>query len=305
VKPPFSRAVGAPADEQHADDRDEVRDGRDQADPEIALHAERLDDRRQPERDSIEADHEREVDRAQRPDLAALERVAEVHLALVLLLRLEVLRQDVLLLRREPLRVQDAAVKIEEHPEADEDRRDAFEQEQPLPAREARRTAQRVHDGARNRIPENAGDGDRGDEERGPRRAEPRGIPEREVEDDSREEPRFGDAEQEAHDVEHPLAVNEHHRRRDDAPRDHDPGDPDPRAKLLEEDVARHLEEKVADEEDPGAKGEGGITEREVLDHLQLREAHVHPVQVGQDVAEEQEGNEPPVDLRVGFGFEG
>src|SRR2546430_11718279 len=48
--------------------------------------------------------------------------------------------------------------------------------------------------------------------------------------------------------------AHEHHRRRDEPPRDHDARDPPPRPDAREHEVARHLEQHVTNEEDPGAQ---------------------------------------------------
>lgn len=108
------------------------------------------------------------------------------------------------------------------------------------------------------------------------------------VEDDAREEPGLGRAQQEAQEIEHVHAGHEHHARRDDAPGDHDPRDPDARADFVEDDVAGDLEQEIADEEYPRAQPVHRLAELEFLQHLQLGEAHVDAVQVGHDIADDQ-----------------
>ena len=85
-----------------------------------------------------------------------------------------------------------------------------------------------------------------------PRRAD--GIPVSEVQDDAGEEAGLEDAEQEARNVELRRRRDEHHRRGDDAPAEHDAQQRLARADPLEHQVARHLEQEVADEEDAGAQ---------------------------------------------------
>lgn len=68
----------------------------------------------------------------------------------------------------------------------------------------------------------------------------------------------------------------------------------------MKNDVAWHLEEKIADEEDAGAEAVDGLAEAEVGRHLQLGEADVDAVEIGNDVAQHQERHDAPEDLAVG-----
>ena len=74
-------------------------------------------------------------------------------------------------------------------------------------------------------------------------------------------EARFGEAEQEAQHVELRRRLDEHEARREEAPGDHDPRDPDARADLVQQHVARQLEQEIAEEEDAGAEAEHGLAE--------------------------------------------
>ena len=134
-----------------------------------------------------------------------------------------------------------------------------------------------------------------------------RGIPEREVEDDAGEEARLGRAQQHADQIEgvlvaHPGGAgdvrNERHGARENAPAQHDAGDPFARAEPLEQQVGWHLEDEIGDEEDAGAEAERGLRQAEVGVHRQRGEADIDAVQIGDEVAEHQEGDEPPRDLR-------
>jgi hypothetical protein len=145
-----------------------------------------------------------------------------------------------------------------------------------------------AHDPARDRAADQPGHGHGGHEEGGDAPA-PRGrVPIGQVQDDAREEPGFGRAQQEAQDVEHVHAGHEHHAGGNDAPGDHDARDPDLRAHFVQDDVAGNLENEVADEEDAGAQPVHRFAELQFLQHLQLGEAHVHAVQVGHHVAHHQ-----------------
>jgi hypothetical protein len=124
--------------------------------------------------------------------------------------------------------------------------------------------------------------------------------PVREIENDTREEPRLGDPQKEPENVERRLAPDEHRARGDEPPEDHDARDPDPGPHPLEDEVRGDLEQEVADEEHAGADSIHGIAEAEILLHLELREPDVHPIEVREDVAEEERGKKAPGDLSVG-----
>ena len=186
---------------------------------------------------------------------------------------------------------------VEEDDHPHHNRRQALEKKQPLPSRQAGDAVHRQQR-ARHRPADDAG-GQRRRHERGNRPGTlARGKPLREVIDDAREEAGLGRAKQKAHHVETGGALHEHHARRHEAPRDHDARDPQPRADAGEDDVARHLEQRVADEEDAGAEPVGRRREIERGVHLQRREADVDAIEIGDDVEQEQEGHEPAAHLR-------
>ena len=58
--------------------------------------------------------------------------------------------------------------------------------------------------------------------------------------------------------VEGGFALHEHHRRTERAPRDRDARDPGARSDPVHDQVARDLQQRIAEEEDPGAEAEGG-----------------------------------------------
>ena len=51
----------------------------------------------------------------------------------------------------------------------------------------------------------------------------------------------------------------------------------------------RYFEDDIAEKEDARAEAEHGIGETELLRHLQLREAHIHAIDVRRDVREHQD----------------
>ena len=186
---------------------------------------------------------------------------------------------------------------VEEHDDPQHDRRQTLEKKQPLPPRQAGDAVHRQQR-ARHRPADDAG-GQRRRHERGNRaRALARGKPLRQVIDDAREEAGLGGAEQKAQHVETGGALHEHHAGRHEAPRDHDARDPQPGADAGEDDVARNLEQRVADEENAGAEPVGRRRETERGVHLQRREADVDAIEIRDDVEQEQEGDEPAAHLR-------
>jgi hypothetical protein len=94
--------------------------------------------------------------------------------------------------------------------------------------------------------------------------------------------------------------LDECHRARDQAPADHDPRDPLARAEPMQQQVARHLEQEIPDEEDAGAQAVDRFAEAEIVEHLQLRETDVDAVEIRRDVCDEEDGQQPPHHFPVG-----
>jgi hypothetical protein len=140
-----------------------------------------------------------------------------------------------------------------EHDKTEDDGRQPFEHEQPLPSGQAAETAQRQQE-SRQRPPDHPRHDHRGHETGNRAGALVGGKPAREAIDDAGEETGFGRTQRKAQRVKRGGAVDEHHRRGHEAPRDHDPRDPEPRADAREDDVARNLEQGVAQTEDPRAE---------------------------------------------------
>ncbi|MNL08880.1 hypothetical protein D3C87_1296170 [compost metagenome] len=124
-------------------------------------------------------------------------------------------------------------------------------------------------------------------EQRGDPAAPGGGEPVGQVQDDSREEARLRHAEQKPQHIERGRRLNKHHGGRDQAPGNHDAGDPPPGAHAVQDHVARHLEQEIADEEDPRAQAVYRLAERKRVGHLQLGKADIDPVEVGKKVADE------------------
>ena len=153
--------------------------------------------------------------------------------------------------------------------------------------------AEHGHDPAGDRRADGVGDRDRRHEEPDRARPLPRREPVRQVQDHAREEARLGGAEQEAHDVEARRPLHERGAGGDDPPGEHDPRDPLARAELVQREVARDLEEEVRDEEDARAEAVDRAGEAEVGLELVLGERDVHPVEVGDDVEDQERRHQP------------
>ena len=148
-------------------------------------------------------------------------------------------------------------------------------------------------------VEERAGDGPHEDAAEGGRDVEAadgagtlfRREPLHEVEDDSREEACLCHAEEEAGDVELHGCADEEHADGDEAPGEHDAGEPAAGAETVEREVGRHFTDGVAEEEDASAEAVDRAAEVQGLVHLQGREGDIGAVHVGAAVAECDERN--------------
>ena len=166
-----------------------------------------------------------------------------------------------------------------------------------MPAGQARRAVERQQR-AGNRAADNSGDKSRGHERSDRSRPLARGKPACQIVDETRKEPRLGKAQKKPERVKSGRTADEHHRRRHQPPRNHDAGDPPPRADAREDDVARNLERHVAQKEDAGAEAVGPRGKPERLIHLQRGESDVDSVEVGDDVEKKEKGNQAPANPR-------
>ncbi len=179
--------------------------------------------------------------------------------------------------------------------ESQKNRRQPFNQEEPLPAFEAERAVE-CEERLRQRRTDNDGDRRRHHEQRARACAVGGGNPVRQVKHYPWEEPGLGDAEQDARRHERRDVIDEDRPNRDDAPADHDAGNPAACPDTLEEEVAGDLEQAVAEEEQAGADTVLSRAEAEVALELARGEADVHSVDVGHDVANESERDQPAAD---------
>src|ERR1019366_5629742 len=96
---------------------------------------------------------------------------------------------------------------------------------------------------------------------------------------------------------------DECHGARQDSPAQHDTGDPFAGAESFEQQVGGHLEDEIRDEEDAGAEAERGLRQAKILVHRECGKAHIYPVQIGDEVADDEERYEPLRDFRDSAGL--
>ncbi len=128
----------------------------------------------------------------------------------------------------------------------------------------------------------------------------PGGEPERQIQDDRREEPGLRGAQQEPDDVEGGLTLHCRHGRGEETPRDQDSGDPLAGTEPEHAGIAGDLEDGIPDEKHPGAQPVSGRTEADVLAHRQLREADIVPIQERDEIQQDDQRQHPPLDLADG-----
>ncbi|MNN16282.1 hypothetical protein D3C81_1294160 [compost metagenome] len=284
-------------DQQHEHPGQQVGDRAQPADQQGIVEAQVLDDRRQPEVDRVNPALDTEVDETEGPD----QRVGEHRQYAVAGGRrfaggigLEVGLDHLPFSRAQPLGFGVAVTEQENCQKAEQYGGQALDQEHPLPAGQAMLAGGEVIENpARERPAEQAGHRDRRHEQGHDPPAPGRREPARKVQHDAGEEARFGGAGEQAQHVELHGRGDEQQAGRQRAPGDHHQRDPAPRAEAVERQVAGQPAEHIADEENPGTQAVDGFAELERIEHLQLGEADVDPVQVVEQVADEDEWNQP------------
>ena len=207
--------------------------------------------------------------------------------------------QQGLFFRRQPLGLLIGIGQGPEGPHTEQYAGHCFNQEQPLPAAQAAHVVEVAHDPAGQRAADHAGqrqaDHEQGDDPPPAMGGKPGG----QVIQYARQEPGLGGAQKEPQDVELGGGGDQHGAGREQAPGDHDAGDPDLRTDLFQDQVAWDFEKDIADKKQPGAEAERGFAEVQLVEHLQFGKADIDAVQVGCQVAETQERNQLPGDLVV------
>jgi hypothetical protein len=85
---------------------------------------------------------------------------------------------------------------------------------------------------------------------------------------------------------------------------DNDPGDPDARAELFQDDVARHFEQEVTPEESAGRHAVSRGIEAEILVHGERGETDIDAIEIAQEINQDGQWQQPPIDLAHGRSFD-
>ena len=190
-----------------------------------------------------------------------------------------------------PFHLLRAVRQVTQHRPGQQDRRGADDDEQPLPAVQAE-DAVHAEQTAGHRAGDHHRDGLGKDEQPEDLAAMANREPLGDVVQNAREEPGFGRTEQKAHHIEAVRPLDERHADGDGAPGDHDPRKPAPRAEAVEHQVAGDFQQEVANEEQPGTQAVSRIAEADVGAHVQLGEAYGGAIHIGDQVQQDQEGNQ-------------
>ena len=287
------QTVGTARDNQQPDDPEDIRHRRHKAGDQVRA-AELLDQRRQPQAQPVDAQGHRQVEQRQQQHALVLEgmqRIAVAGLAVGLQVLGQFAGEPGFFVFAHPVDLLGAVRQVAQHRPGEQDRRGADDDEQPLPAVQPEGA---VH--AQQAAGDRAGDHhcDRLREDKQPEdlaamaHREPLG----DVVQNAGEEPGLGRAEQKAHHIEALRPLHERHADGDGAPGDHDPCEPAPCAEAIEHQVAGDLEQEIANEEQACAKAVGRITDADVGAHVQLGEPHGGAVHVGDQVQQDEEGNQ-------------
>ncbi len=186
-----------------------------------------------------------------------------------------------------------------EHDEGEQDRRDRLEDEHPLPALQSKRAVHLENQAGENRcdrVRHRHGDVQDRDGAAAVRGRKPVG----EIKDDAGKESGLGHAQQEAQHDEADRPGGRGHQAGDDAPGDHDASDPYARAGTMQDHVAGHFEQRIAEEEDARAQAEPVGRQAQVLVHGERSEGDVGAIDVGHQVAQHDQGQQAPGHLQHG-----
>ncbi|MCY1294495.1 hypothetical protein D9M70_437930 [compost metagenome] len=284
----FAATVGGAAEGDHEDAAGQVGDGAEHADTAVLGDAGGVDQAGHPEGDGVHGEHHGEVDRHHQPDVAVAEDAGERSDRLALFFAVHLAAQAGFLLVAEPADVLEAFRQLAPDQDAEQGHRQALDEEHPLPATHAEEVVETVEDPTRQRPADYPGHGNGNGEQSGHLATAMSRKPAVDVDQDAGEETGFGHAEEQAQGVEAFGAGDLQHGGGKQAPDHHQGGDPATRADALQHQVAGHAEDGVGDEEQAGAQAVDGFAEVQVAAHLQLGEADIDAVEVGEDVADQQ-----------------
>jgi len=125
------------------------------------------------------------------------------------------------------------------------------------------------------------------------------GEPVGQIQNDARIEAGFEYAEQKSQRVKRRRRLHEHRRNRCQAPADRDAHDGLPGADPLQQQVAWHLEEEVAEKENAGAEAIDRLAPFQIVEHRELDEADVDTIDPCQHPQQHQEGDKALKNLAI------
>ena len=164
-----------------------------------------------------------------------------------------------------------------------------------MPTSQAGDVVHVLHDRSREQAADDA-DERRADHEEGHRSRRSRREPVGQVQDDPGKEPCLGEPQQDAQQPEAPGTAHRHGGTSDQAPGNQNAGDPAAGASAGQDQIAGHLEKKIAQVEGARAKTEGKRTDAEVIQHSPFESGEADAVAVEQvdHVKQEQQRQQPP-----------
>src|ERR1700730_359783 len=284
----------APQDHSHGSDR--IGNRGDEAGAEIG-QPQGFEHERHEERDAVSPGHRGEIDDGQHEHPRISQSPPQCKVAVLLRdgapLVLQCRLQPLLFLCREPVRRCRPVGHEGQNGEGEQHRRHRFDDEEPLPASQAQNAVE-LQQSAGNRRRDRVRTRDRQKQRSDNAGAVFGGEPIGEIKDHAGEKPGFSNTEKKSEHQKADWAGDKRHRSRDQTPRNHDPRDPDTCAGLFQNDVARHFEKEVPEEEYPRAPAIHVGSEAEVFVHADGRETNICAIHVGDEVDHDDQRQKPP-----------
>jgi len=263
-----------------------------------------VNDLGKPKGGAVKAEDDGELGEAENPNSFGTKRILQAEgvftcSQFVVLFLLEFSKNYRLFFGGKPMGAFGAIGQKKRNGQPDEDGGNSFQKKEPLPGVESVPTVGNLENPTGNGTAKNTGCSDGGHEHGGHMGSVFAREPVGEIKDYAWEKAGLGHAEKKAEDVEGGDAVAEGHQGGDDSPTDHDAGDPESGSGAVEDEVSRNLEKEVTEKENAGSGCENGIREPRNLMHGQFGEADIDSVNVGEDVAGEEDGDEPEGNLAI------
>src|SRR6267378_2542371 len=124
--------------------------------------------------------------------------------------------------------------------------------------------------------------------------------PMRQVDDDAGEKTCFREAQKKTGDIKLHRRMNHGDQYGDESPGNQDARNPFPSAPALHNERSRNLKQEVTGKKNACAQTKYAIRETQVVGHLKAGKTHVDPIQICDEVKDEEEGQEPPGDAAPG-----